>query len=385
MAGRSKVDIHEGFPIPLGLMDLETVPMDRNYLWPPTLRMSVRPPKIVYLDLNHWITLAQIVARQRDGERDKELLSFCLESVESNSAVYPISLSTYTEIHKIQDRERRRNLRRVIEGLGHFMVVTSRAVVATHEIETVLDQRVGPNPVPISTVDYLDWGVYRAMGMAGDIKVTSASGEDITALVRQRFADGPEAFDRIVSEAQVDLNRQVLDGPSQDEEAEIRRQGYNPEAILEEYEREATAEAEWARLLDSEPRWRRGRLRDLVSARELLNHINSILERGCNERGVGSLESLFPSVNDARAAFDSMPSFDVSVTLKTSIHKNSNHRWRNNDVHDIHALAVAIPYCDIVVTDRAMVSQAVRSKLARRLNTVVLSDLYQLPQYLGQN
>ena len=223
------------------------------------------------------------------------------------------------------------------------------------------------------------------MGMAGDIKVKSESGEDITALVRQRFADGPEAFDRIVSEAQVDLNRQVLDGPSQDEEAEIRRQGYNPEAILEEYEREATAEAEWARLLDCEPRWRRGRLRDLVSARDILNHINSILERGCNERGVGSLESLFPSVNDARAAFDSMPSFDVSVTLKTSIHKNSNHRWRNNDVHDLHALAVAIPYCDIVVTDRAMVSQAVRSKLARRLNTVVLSDLYQLPQYLGQN
>ena len=364
---------------------MKTDPMGRNYLWPLTLRMPVRPPKIVYLDLNHWIKLAQIVSGLRDGKEDKELLHFCLESVEGNSAVYPISLSIYAEIHKIKDYQRRRNLRRVIEGLSQYMVVTNRSVVATHEIEALLDQMVGPNPVPINTMDYLDWGVFRAMGMAGDIKVKSESGEDITAAVRQSFTDGPEAFDRIVSDARLELNRQVLDGPSQNEEFDLRQQGYNPEAILEQYESEATDEAEWARLLDSEPRWRRGRLRDLVSAREVLNHVNNILKRGCDERGVGSIESLFPSVNDARNAFDSMPSFDASVTLKTSIHKNSRHRWSNNDVHDIHALAVTLPYCDIVVTDRAMASQAIQSRLANRLNTIVLSDLSQLPHYLGEN
>ena len=188
-----------------------------------------------------------------------------------------------------------------------------------------------------------------------------------------------------MSDARLELNRQVLDGPSQNEEFDLRRQGYNPEAILEQYESEATDEAEWARLLDGEPRWRRGRLRDLVSAREVLNHVNSIRKRGCDERGIGSLESLFPSANDARNAFDSMPSFDASVTLKTSIHKNSRHRWSNNDVHDIHALAVTLPYCDIIVTDRAMASQAIQSRLANRLNTIVLSDLSQLPHYLGEN
>ena len=127
----------------------------------------------------------------RDGKEDKELLHFCLESVEGNSTDYPISLSIYTEIHKIKDYQRRRNLRRVIEGLSQYMVVTNRSVVATHEIEALLDQMVGPNPVPINTMDYLDWGVFRAMGMAGDIKVKSESGEDITAAVRQSFTDGP--------------------------------------------------------------------------------------------------------------------------------------------------------------------------------------------------
>lgn len=355
---------------------------DRSYLWPHTLRMPVRPPKIVYLDLNHWITLAQVTSGIRDGRRDKEIHNFCLDSVDNESAVFPISMSIYTEILKTKNPQTRLNLRRIIERLSQYMVVTNRFVVATHEIEALLDKKVGPNPVPINTMDYLDWGVYRALGMDGGIRVKSRDGEDVTAAVRQSFADGPKAFDRIVNEARLELNRQMLDGPPPDEQLDFRRRGYNPEAILEQYELEATSEAEWARLLDKNPMWRRGRLGDLVSAREVAFQINSILKRGCDERSVDSLQRLFTSVEDTRNSFNSMPSFDASVTLKTFIHRNGRHRWSNNDVHDIHALAVTLPYCDIVVTDRAMMSRARQSKLAERLNTIVLSKLSDLPKFI---
>ena len=353
-----------------------------NHVWPLTLRKPSQSPKLVYLDLNHWITLARVLSGHREGKKNKDLLDFSLKAVEEKSAIFPISLSIYTEIHKIKDYRRRCNLRKAIEQLSQYVVVTSQAVVATHEIEAVLDRLAGPNPEPINTMDYLGWGVFRAVGMVGGIKVKSDNGEDITNEARQSFADGPEAFDKIVSKAILELNRRIIDGPSQDEEFELRTQGYNPEAILEQYELEAAGEAEWARLLDSEPGWRRGRLRDMVSAREVLIQINSILKEGCNKRDVGSLEDLFPSVMDARHAFDSMPSFDASVTLKTSLHRNPMHRWTHNDVHDIHALALTLPYCDIVATDRAMASQAVQSGLASRFNTIVLSDLSDLRQYL---
>ena len=355
---------------------------EKSYVWPLTLHVQERPPKVVYLDLNHWITLAKVVSGSRDGQENKELLEFCLAAVEDKSAVFPISLSIYTEIYKIKDQRRRRNLRRVIEELSQYMVVTNRAVVAIHEIEALLDREVCPNPEPINTMDYLDWGILRAMGVAGDIRVRSENGDDIKAGFRQSFVGGALAFDKILSEAIWELNRKILDGPSQAEEFEFRQQGYNPEAILKDYENEAANETEWARLLDDEPKWRRGRLRDLVSAREIINQINSILKWGCDARGVDCLKEVFPTVNDSRRAFDSMPSFDASVTLKTSIHRNGNHRWTNNDVHDIHALALTLPYCDIVVTDRAMMSHAVQSKLGSRLNTIVLSDLSNLSQYL---
>ena len=213
------------------------------------------------------------------------------------------------------------------------------------------------------------------------VRVTSADGRDVTEEVRQSFIYGPQVFDEVVSETILELNRKAIVGPSPDEDSEYREHGYSPRKILEPYEREATNEVEFVHRLNDDPKWRRGRLRDAVSAREVLIHINSILKRGCDERGIGSLHSLFSSVSYDRRAFDAMPSFDASVTLKTSLHKNAEHGWTPNDVHDLHALALTLPYCDIVITDRAMASHAVQTGLANRFNTIVLSHLSDLCQH----
>ena len=348
------------------------------YVWPQTLRFPESPLKIVYLDLNHWIELAQVRSGRSNGSTNSEVLEFCLEAAKARSAVFPISARIYTEVLKIRNRERRKDLRCVIEELSRYMVVAHRAVVAAHEVEALLDHQVGGNPTPIGPMAFLDWGLLRAMGRHGGIRVVSATGDDITGKARQSFAGGPEAFDKILEEAKWELNRQLLDGPSMDEESELRCRDYNPEVILEEYEREAQAEMELARRLDHESKWRRGGLRDVVAAWEAGYQINSILKRGCDARGVRSLSAAFPPGVASRRAFDSMPSFDASVTLRTSIHKNSNLRWRNNHVHDIHALAVALPYCDVVITDREMASHAERSGLAKRCNTRVHSCLSEL-------
>lgn len=356
--------------------------IDDNYIWPRTLHMPVQPPKLVYLDLNHWIALAKALSGHHDGKKDIDLLDFCLRAMKEEIAIFPISLSIYVEILKIKDYQRRCDLRKTIELLSGFKVVTPRFVVATHEIEALLDHIIGPNPEPINTMDYLDWGIFRALGMDGSVRVTSADGRDVTEEVRQSNTYGPQVFDEIVSETILELNRKAIVGPSPDEDSEYREQGYSPRNILEPYEREAENEVEFVHRLNDDPKWRRGRLRDAVSAREVLIQINSILKRGCDARGIGSLQSLFPPVTDTRRVFDAMPSFDASVTLKTSLHKNSRHSWTSNDVHDLHALALTLPYCDIVITDRAMASQAVQTRLASRFNTIVLSHLSDLCQHL---
>lgn len=355
--------------------------LDGSYVWPKSLLLPSRPPKLVYLDLNHWIALAKTLAGHRDGKALEDVLSACVAAVDGGSAVFPISDTIYFEISKIGPYRQRRNLREVIEKVSGYMVVTSRSVVSTHEIEALLDLLVGPNPEPINTMDYLDWGVARAFGMVGGFGVKSESGEDVTSEIRASHRDGPEAFDLALDEAEFKLNRKSLEGPSPDEEPELRRLGWDPNGAFRVAKRRAQQEIEQVGRFDEDPQWRRGRIRDVVAARELLIEINEALFRGLSKRST-DLEEVFPRADETRRAMSSMPSFDVAVTIKTAYHCDPAHRWTTNDIADIDALGSTLPYCDIVVTDKAAASNVSRAKLADRLDTVVLARLSDLPNHL---
>jgi hypothetical protein len=348
-----------------------------GYVWPTKLSRQSAPPKMVYLDLNHWIALAKAYAGHPDGARHEAELRSLLRASETGAAVFPISDAIYTEISKIGAYRQRRDLRQVIEQLSGYVVVTSRSVVATHEIEAMLDNLVGPNPDPVNLMPYQDWGVARAFGKVGGFRVKSATGEDQTNEVRAGFTGGPGAFDAILAAAELELQRRVLDGPAPDEEAYMRSLGWNPRSSMEIADRRATQEVEQVARFNAHPSWRRGRIRDVVAARELIFELNDLLTRGLVARGT-TVADVITSPEEGRQVFDAMPSFDVAVSLKTSYHRDPNHRWTPNDVHDIDALASTVPYCDVVVTDNAVVHHAERSGLPERLGTVLLSHLSDL-------
>jgi hypothetical protein len=117
-----------------------------------------------------------------------------------------------------------------------------------------------------------------------------------------------------------------------------------------------------------------------VAAREIFIEVHRVLLEAMVDRGV-NLEDVFDTPETARALFDSLPSFDVAVTIKTAYHRDPNHTWTMNDIHDIDAMGSALPYCDIVVTDKALVSQVARTGLAERLGTTVLRNIGQLPEH----
>ena len=200
-------------------------------------------------------------------------------------------------------------------------------------------------------------------------------------------ADGPKigcsTSTTGLTNTRLKFNRKVIDGPTSDEESEFKADGWNPKAILKEYERKATEALTYAQFLSHEPKWPRDRLRDLVSAREILFELDTIFWEGLAARGIDSLGKIFrESPDPCRVAFDSMPSFDVAVSLKTSYHRNANHPWKHNDIYDINALAGTVPYCDIVLTDKAAMSHVMKTGLPERLNTVMLARLAGLPEHL---
>jgi hypothetical protein len=135
--------------------------------------------------------------------------------------------------------------------------------------------------------------------------------------------------------------------------------------------------------LDSAPLWRRGRLRDVVSARELVLEWTDALNEALAERGM-SPEDLFGSDREVIRAFaDGMPSNSVVISMKTAYHRNSQHNWTANDIHDSDALAVAVPYCDAVLTDKAARNAVVSMKVDRRVGTFMPRTAGDLAEWLN--
>src|SRR5207237_4109137 len=195
---------------------------------------------------------------------------------------------------------------------------------------------------------------------------------------REAHPDGPDAFDQPLAEAELELNMKRLQGPPPNKESDLRKLGWDPRGQFEIAERRAAEEIDQVGRFNQDPTWRGGRIRDVVAAREVYIEINDALSRGLSERGV-TLEAIFSQPDNVHRAFDSMPSFDVAVTLKTEYHRDPLHRWTQNDIHDIDAMGSTLPYCDIVVTDKAVASHVERTGLARRLDTIVL---WRLPDLL---
>lgn len=338
---------------------------------------------LVYLDLNHWISLSKAHSGHPDGTQHIASLEFCRKAVNHGKAFFPISEYIYAEISKITHHRQRRNLREVIEQIGRFMVVAPLGDVVDHEVEAILDHMIGPNPQPLSKIDYLDWGVARAFGRAGGFRITSANGEDVTNEIRQIHPIGAVAFDRTLIRAEIELNRKAIEGPSPQEEPQLRKRRWNPEAVVQLYEQTASDERAQVQRFDSHPKWRRERTRDVIAVREAIAEISPRLVKGFVARGRSDDDGLIPGNRDElRSMFDAMPSVNVSVTLKTSLHRDSNYRWRNNDIYDIRALSLTIPYCDVVVADSSMCSHVTRHDLPSRYDTVVISELAEVSDHI---
>ena len=141
----------------------------------------------------------------------------------------------------------------------------------------------------------------------------------------------------------------------------------------------------WPERLKNQPEMRTFRqIYGLVLLKEWqkVGHLfqDALAARSMNSRS--SLEKMFPPGEELVRDFDAMPSFDASISLRASLHRNPQHRWRNNHLFDIDALALTIPYCDVVVTDKEMANHVRVTGPAGRMKTSVLSQLTDLPDHV---
>lgn len=350
---------------------------DAPLVWPSTLKRPSEGGPIVYLDLNHWIALAQAASGHLQGQTFKDILDTCQAAARSGGARFVLSGSHYAEVLKVSSPRQRRDLADVMESLTGFTTLVSRVVVMKLELSAALDSVLSLTPRD-PDIDLLGYGVCHAFGQsnAGFRIRDRSTGEDVTPKFREQY--GPEKYDGYMANTLLEFERSHLRGPQDEAELQkLQSLGYAPQQALQVAKNRADEERAQSQRLDGAGPWRRERLADVVSARELLIEFQNMAPAAFQERGIG-LKRILTSPEAGVAFMRSMPSTDVAMALKGAWHRNRDKPWSANDIYDIDAMALAVPYCDVVVTEKACHHALVSIRMDTRMNTVLLRDLPSL-------
>jgi len=354
---------------------------DPPLTWP-ALRRPAGNAKLIYLDQKHWVHLAQADTGHPDGPQYAAALQAARAARAAGTAIFPLSLTHYEETLKITRADRRGNLARVMEQLSGFTALPARRLTALYELDAALAPAIGIQTSALTPTHLLGRGFRWAHCLPITGRIVGPDGKDGTELLRQRL--GPEAVDGLMAAFDLLTERTMLTGPADEDLPRLQALGYDPAAIAQLAQDRADNEAAFSAIVPDHVRRHPTDLLDRVLARELNDpDMVRAWKDLTNAYGMSIFDAL-PEHNPAaaRALARSMPGTDVAAVLKTTRHRDATRTWTSNDMFDIDALTVAVPYCDIVGTDNAQAHALTATGLATRMGTTIMRSITELPNHL---
>jgi hypothetical protein len=343
---------------------------------------SYRPT--AYLDQWVWIRLARAAAGKPDATTDPELLGALIDAANAGVA-FPLSATHYIETASIKSARQRSDLAHVMSSISHFRTIRSRRDLLRNQLLLAMHERFGRPTFRPEQLEPLGVGVHWVFeGKERSIQVHDAAGQVITVDEFPR-----EMQIRATQWAQL----QILAGPRDEEVQGLRdHYGYRPEATVELGRSRLEWEQEFAELASITPPRDREESRVWVQAREVLHeHIELLVE--VFQEYLLPLRRLTGGFSDSEPArrrafissfFDLLPSIQVAADLKLAVHRNNQRGWLQNDVYDIDAMAFTVPYCHVVVADKATADALRRAKAGDRHGTFITSKLDELVGVLSE-
>lgn len=353
-------------------------PMSEELVWAKVMRPQV---PLVYLDLNTIIFIAKALRGDRNVPTGYgELYESVLRAKSEQRAVFPLGGPHLREVAKITDPKQRRRLAEVMEEFSDFNYLPGRVTVAELEFDAGIAKVMG-EPPRLGTISLLRPTFGQVFGMVGGMQIVDSDGRDSSDAVRAGMTD--DDYFALRQRMNVEVERQMLRGPSDEELLQLRKApNYRPEVAIASHQSRVEWEVDVQRVLNKDPKWRRGWLRDFVAAREIVHEWNDMLARMRVERIRSGLPAFEPGQDKFRSFLSSMPHTQVAVSIKTQMHKNPRHTWTPNDISDIDAMSVAYAYCEAVFPDKAIRHALLNSKELRSLGTFVPRRPAELTDWL---
>jgi hypothetical protein len=318
----------------------------------------------VYLDQNKWVDMLKARVKHPEGERFADIFALASEAATRGWVSFPLSQYHAMETQHRRDTRSRNELAITMIELSRWQTMAPQHDLLAAEIDHALHARFR-RPIEPRSVRVFGVGASHMFGrpiggytVPAELPLTPEQRAVVEvqgrALMQYASLAGhlpgmkvPDTYTKAL-EAGRDVARRFA--RDQEELRDTRR----PDG------------------------WHRGdrgrRIASVDVFAEYENDFNAALRRAylsadqLYQHGAEGLEEILTDVPIAYAHRE----------LRRLRHEASQRTWEENDLIDLAALAPAVVYCDVVVTERQWAALIRRAKLDLRYDTVVLSDTCEL-------
>lgn len=306
---------------------------------------------IVYIDLNHWINMAQGIKQGGSAFFDR-LASL----VQRKKIAIPASVVLLMELLAVKNPDQRKDVGGVIKGLTDRFIIRDFDSVLRMEVANAVAEHFGDKR-PFSLPE-------RAFGFGyleafGHVKLEIPNGEQVDP---QKVAEMLDHYwDIIEGSTALDPMLAKLSIPKIQE-------GSDEHKTMIEATRRTRDESKGNSFVALKKKYI-GNMAESVA--RFFDHAVSDL---------GLLVNGFPPAMPVEFRtpefLETLPLIHVWSDLHLYLyHKNPEMKVEVNDLYDVSHLAVAIPYCDVVVCDKKMAAVVTSSGLDKAYDTKVFGDL----------
>ena len=313
--------------------------------------------KIIYLDQNKWIDLARAFYGKPEGDKYNTVLNLLQEKVSSGEIILPISTIHIIETSRKADIESRKRLSEFIAPMTKSYGILPNFMIRDQEIENAIMQKIGKDKINKISESVIKKGIYQMLGLEFE--------DDSIIEIFNQFSLNNEISDKVIAKIMIDLiDRELLDAIREEDEKAAK-------------EYEITTKKNQASLS------KEMRLRLAISEMMNTTFLHKIIEQ-LNKHGieVKQFSNLLLNIDDWKNFIFSMPSIDLWINLHVLRDSNKDKVVHRNDSSDIAFLSVAIPYCDVVVTEKFWTHLLVSNRFDKKYNTTVLSDVNELIHHI---
>ncbi|MDP1714208.1 MAG: hypothetical protein Q8L41_05630 [Anaerolineales bacterium] len=329
-------------------------------------------PPFIYLDQNQWIYLAQANYNSQEGEKYKLVLKKLQDLVENDKVRLPLSAYHFLETQKIRNIDRKEKLAETMSILSQGWGIALLDNVTPIEVQ-IAGARIFGCPLPSRPKVFeqdlsLIWGINLqaiANKIAGEKNEPMASSKEFLANFKKILAT-PKMIKmfltgNIISESQL---TDALAG---------YKFGISNFAKLNESVRSKVKHFSKSQLPQ-----KRIFISDYVRGKETREFFNNAL--AIYDKTIDDVISL--GEEETISFIESIPTLDLETELVTMRNVHWDRMIDENDWADIRSLVIAVPYCDIVVTENFWHDLIQRSKVDKKYKTTILKNVNELLDYI---